>query len=711
LRITQERNDIVDRLKVFPGVSKFPREVGVIVVDSGSDEEDSAQVRHICYERGFGYLKIETGHEIFSLGIARNHGAMYAQSEHILFQDVDFFVMEDFHERLLREIETKKISKMIFFTPPAFFLEKEVTKAVLEGTLSLKEILVLHFLGKEDHLLCYKSPQSSCFVMRRVDFLLHGGFFDEMKGWGYEDFAFAATFIIRYKLFPLPLDFEKYDISWDTVEYKNLRSCLRLTGDCVIDRNLMVFHMFHTAASRKPSQCNMIKNREFLGSIIRKYRDDASHEQWPLPMMPEAKNTLLDAYPDGFPNPFLFARQLKLFYRRISIAPLKEFNSAQTLWEYILENEIKRLMAPNTRGNSKRHAYFIFLKEKGIECICSERGALPESVYLDPGGFCNDSTSYHPELWNYPLTQEEKKQILEYIENFKKGNSTLEKQGERLGGMKLKEQLCISSKKKILFVPLQRPSDTTILYHCGPIQSYANFINLINRLADEGDDEWIVVAKLHPLEEEIINLSPNIILCVRNENIRDLLDMCDAVLLINSGVGVISMMWHKPLIITGDAFYAFDDLCIKSKGYENILSFLKTPLRTHLKEKQLRFLHYLIFRFYSFGIFETKEEVWKKGDKAFRQTATKSVQFYHLYDFLSKKVWDFPIHNNELYVFNSSLFNRYRHYLLADIANQDSIKRKQLLSKRKIFKFFQSPRRFWEDSYISRWLRQLLTKK
>ncbi|MDR0753390.1 MAG: glycosyltransferase [Holosporaceae bacterium] len=701
LRITKERDDIIEKLNIFPGVLEFPKEVGVLIVDSGSSGEDSMRVRCVCRKRCFGYLRIETGCEIFSLGIARNHGAMYAQSEYILFQDIDCFVMEDFYARLFQEIEMKKTSGIVFFSPPVLFLNEEATRAVQEGTLLLREILVLHFLGKEDHLLCFKSPQSSCFVMRRIDFLLHGGFFDKMKGWGYEDFAFASTFIIRYKLFPLPLDFEKYDVSWDAVAYKNLRSCLRLTGDCIIDRNLVGFHFFHTAGSRGPSQCNIAKNREFLCSIIRKYRADPSYEQWPLPMMPEAKNALLDCYPNGCPNPFLLARELKLFYRKTFVAPLQQFSSAQELWKYVLCNEIKRLVVPNTRANRKRYEYFLFLKERGIECICSERGSLPGSVYLDPEGFCNDSLSYRQKLWDYPLTQGEKKRTLEYIENFKKENSALEKQSEYLGGMKLKKQLCIPYKKKILLVPLQRPSDTTILHHCGPIRSYANFINLVNQIADDGGDGWIVVAKLHPLEDKIEGLSPNVVLCMHNENINALLDICDAVLLINSGVGILSMMWNKPLIVTGFAFYALDDLCLKSERYEDILSFLKsTFVSPFSREKRLRFLHYLVFRFYSFGMFDTKEEIWGGMDgKTFRQTSTKFIRFYHLYDFLNKKAWAFPIRYDELYVFKSPLFDRYRHYCLT--SNTTAI---TILGK-KISKLFKNPRRFWEDSRIRRWLR------
>jgi predicted glycosyltransferase involved in capsule biosynthesis len=632
LRITKERRDVLERLQVFPGISKFPKEVGFLVVDSGSKEEDSEQVRSICRSRGFGYLKIETGHEIFALGIARNHGAMYAQSEYILFQDVDFFVMEDFYERLLIEVNSHvNDHDFVFFSPPVVNLTDVGTSLWVEKKVDLKQIFDLFCYGKAGNLVELSAPLSACIAIRRVDFLLHGGYLDTLKGWGCEEWVLAASFVVRNNLFPLSLSFELIDSYHmrNRCDYKYMRACLRLLGDCVRDRRLVVFHFFHPDQSRDKS--NLEQNRKIASSEIKMYMQDSMHGHLALPMLPQAVRTLIDAsWNSVIISPFLFAPAVQIYCYKPQLVPFSSFKDEDDICGFVWNNNIQRILVPNTRcGHPKRFRFVQYLKKRGIVCICVERGALPESVYFDPGGFCNESNSYSSEEWDFPLLLEERRDTLSYIQETKENGKTLERQEQSIGALELRRKLKISDNAKILFVPLQRPSDTTIVYHCGSIGTFGNFIQLINKIAETRND-WVVVAKKHPLEDDVCGLSSKIIYCNHDENIRDLLDLCDCVLLINSGVGVLAMLWNKPVIIAGKAFFASKGINVCSSSLEEVNKFLNN-LPYPNWEKVVRFINYLVHKFYSFGTLETVEEMRsdkriQKG-KAFRQTITKAIYF------------------------------------------------------------------------------------
>src|SRR5690606_39033416 len=95
---------------------------------------------------------------------------------------------------------------------------------------------------------------------------------------------------------------------------------------------------------------------------------------------------------------------------------------------------------------------------------------------------------------------------------------------------------------------------------CGPAQSFENFLGTIDeaaeRLARLG---WTVLCKKHPLE----TLNPplqNATYVPEDTHFLDLLELCDAVALINSGVGIYAMMMGKPCYIFGRSFYSFDGI-------------------------------------------------------------------------------------------------------------------------------------------------------
>ena len=149
----------------------------------------------------------------------------------------------------------------------------------------------------------------------------------------------------------------------------------------------------------------------------------------------------------------------------------------------------------------------------------------------------------------------------------------LEKNPQKIGKEKLRSKIGFPKNTKFIFVPLQSRSDVTVKYFSGEIGNYDNFILLINEISSKISNNYKILVKKHPLsicEEKINN-----VLFLNDENIDDLIDLSDYVLLMNSGVGVLSFLKYKPVISTSIAFYNQKKLCFSSSNSDDILYIIK----------------------------------------------------------------------------------------------------------------------------------------
>ncbi len=132
-----------------------------------------------------------------------------------------------------------------------------------------------------------------------------------------------------------------------------------------------------------------------------------------------------------------------------------------------------------------------------------------------------------------------------------------------------------------------------------------------------------MVAKTHPLEVRRPNLPLKF---ADNAHINDLIEMSDAVLLLNSGTGLLSLCWAKPVLIAGTAYYSHPLLNRTVKSVPDVLDALKC-LPAVDQDTRDRFFHYLISKVYSFGEFQT--ELVRQEDGAFRNI-TRHIEFREL---------------------------------------------------------------------------------
>ncbi|GEM_PF-1225208 len=291
----------------------------------------------------------------------------------------------------------------------------------------------------------------------------------------------------------------------------------------------------------------------------------------------------------------------------------------------ISESNCDVVIMPNPYGNKRRNLVYKELKKLNFPVITFDRGGLPGSWYFDKG-FNADSPTYSPLMWDQKISAEESDSVKKYIEDIHLNGHALEAQSKLLGGEQLKRKLGLYD-KKILFVPFQRPKDTTVEYFSGSVKDMNEFnmrIEKIAKLLNTHDSDWVVIGKKHPLENTKVNSSIRYV--EDDTHINDLIEASDAVCLINSGVGLLSMLWDKPVYHFGEVYYAHPSLNRRVHNEIDVVhSLLKCPVKFEPVVRD-RFISYLIKHVYSFGEFST--ELVREGN-AFRNI-TRNIDFENI---------------------------------------------------------------------------------
>ncbi len=302
----------------------------------------------------------------------------------------------------------------------------------------------------------------------------------------------------------------------------------------------------------------------------------------------------------------------------------RSFRKPERLIAFMKSERIELVLMPNPYGNEHRRFLYDHLRRIDFPVIVFDRGGLPESWFFDTA-FNADSDSYHSSGWNRALTDSQRAEVRTYIQRVRNELPALEAQGERIGAERLRRNLGLEG-RKVLFVPLQRPSDTTTRFFCAPMANLDAFHNLAGEVSERirnEQDEWVVVAKTHPLEVA----RPDIpVTFADTAHINDLIEMSDAVLLLNSGTGLLSLCWDKPVLIAGTAYYSHPALNQTVKSARDVLDALDC-LPAVDSDTRDRFFYHLINRVYSFGKFQT--ELVRQADGAYRNV-TRHIEFDQL---------------------------------------------------------------------------------
>ncbi len=619
VRWSPDRTDIDERLAYVLHDDQRPAGVHILVIDDGSPHHLAARLQSAYAELGFGYHRIDSETSTFSIGRARNVGTQVARTRFVMFQDADLLPYPGFYREVTNEIVVQGMDRFSerFLMFGVIYLTREASNEYTNTPPELRRSqFIQHLLDADATRIEKFSTGTSVTVWSRDYFLGAGGNDPDFEGWGYEDLEFMCRALRREKRFPLPDEFSlDYRNFQNITEYRGWKSIYRLYGDTTFQKGMVLFHAWHPVESTGAYVQAKDRNRKIFEAKLKAFAD-RQEEPEPLPM-PERGHTLMFRS-----NPWVYNRWVAPSFGTITMVD-EEFFTVESFAEFVRKRGITRVVFHNPYVNERMTDLYRWVKATGMEFLVCERGALPGSVFFDAEGFNGESTSYAPARWQRALTGSEDTAITTYVRDLKASTEALEDQPPRQGPRVLRKKLALSVSAKVLFVPLQRPSDTVIDHLCGPIESYDNFIALVRRLTHALPPDWAVVVKRHPLE--VVSPALPGVIFADSAHINDLIELSDAVLLINSGVGVTALAFDKPLLYAGQAFYGHEGLARQVVTHDDVLHAIEhfKPDPTTVRQ----FLHYLVFEFYSFARFTTQRVSWIDGAL---MTATRRIDYLSL---------------------------------------------------------------------------------
>jgi len=613
-----EHYDMASRLRYRMLDTCLPDEVVFSVVDDASPEPEANKIESICAELGFAYHRIDSKKASFCAATARNFGASVATTRFIVHEDIDLFPYPGFYQDIIDEIDIQELKDDAsrFITVPALYLSEAGTMAAVSGQTSKNKIM--HELLTRGPSVTSYLPASSVILVDRLHYLSIGGYNERFNGWGLEDLEFAYRLTRANNTFASPFDhrFLSEGAFATETRYRGWRAQFRLHGELLGRKGTVIFHAHHPKDGAWRNKELHAANKRLFRECVEKF--DQSGQYLPsLPMRERGKSLIFGR------GTFAYNPALLPLWGDTEVKGYQDF-AAMDIASYARENHIDRLIFTNPYANTQRLAVYNAARAAKIPYFVVERGALTDSMFIDDTGFCCESTRYQRKYWPEELDGARLKRVKSYIESEVNSSSALEKQGARLGSRQARQTLGISDTKRVLFIPFQSRSDTTVNYFAGDIGSFDNFVSLVKEVVNALPPDWVVVFKKHPLS--VVQEDVPGAVDIGNMHIKDILDICDYVLLMNSGVGVLSLLFGKPVIYTAQAFYADDALNRKASSAGDVLSLLKEGFSVD-EGSRLRFISYLLEDFYSFGKFTVREKQHTENAKL---TITERIDYYRI---------------------------------------------------------------------------------
>nr|WP_312295831.1 glycosyltransferase [Brevundimonas diminuta] len=651
---TSHHYDMIERIRYRAMDVLCPESVCFMVVDDGSPDEDAASIKAICDELGYEYVSTERQGKQFCASSARNVGAIKARTKYIVHEDVDLFPYPGYYKDLIDEIKIQRLDddNSRFLTVPALYLSDDLTHQALSGGVVKNEI-IQKFLISDPDIKTYL-PASSVIVVNRYYYLSIGGYDDRYNGWGLEDLDFAYRLTNSANQFIVPKN-EQWLIEGGYSSfsvYEGWRSRFRLHGDMLARKGIFTLHAWHPADVAWRSPVLHGNNKRLFKGNVADFRENGHT----LPPLSDAASGRSLIFGKGT---FAFNRALLPLWGDLEVQGYEYFIENDII-EYVKNRFIDRIIFTNPYANASRLNVYNRVRDAGIPYYVVERGALNDAMFIDDTGFCCESSRYDEAFWP-ELTEDRRKIVENYISQETTTASALENQGRLVGARALRHSLGIGS-KKVLFVPFQSRSDTTVNYFAGPIGSFDNFVELVRAVTRELSSDWVVLIKNHPLSDSRENIPGAI--DVKDAHINDLLELSDHVLLMNSGVGVMSLLFGKPVMYASRAYYANKKLNNPVKTVEDVIGVLMSNFTVD-DDSRYRFISYLIEDFYSFGKFTTEKREFEGRASL---TITTNIDYYRV-NVLGSRVMDVP--SGERYEnVKAPIYDIFREWILSHKYNE-----------------------------------------
>lgn len=652
---SNESSYLNDRIDLYINNSFNPDWIERIIVDFGSPKKIAKRVEQLCHEKSFKYINLDKGRERFSAGKCRNIGAQIALGEYLSFSDVDLFADEKFYDSVFLKISKDNVFNY-FEVLPCFYLTESGSEKYLNSEIQHEDIYSYYMEGDQD-VIKMAAPATSCFLIKKDFYLSEGGMREDFFGHGYEDFELMNRLAVKSNKFFRSHDYYSHDYKYDSLEYKGYRTFFSLFGRENLNKGIYYVHIYHEPAKDPGYKESSRRNRKIFEDCMQSF-DKRKDSPPALDNLTIKRNVLMLGWKNGIP--FKGIREVLPLIGKTHYRTEADFSSDEDFLEYIANNNIDYVFFLNPYGNEERLHIYKICKSNGIKFIVYDRGALPDSWFFDVNGFNAESKSYSQEYWDVDLKEDEEFEVEKYISKLCTSDETLEVNGVRIGSYALKEKYgCLN--KKVIFVPLQRPKDTVIKYFSGSVSGVEDFLERVKNLSASLPSDWVILIKQHPLESYPLDI-PGCMVVNDNTHVYDLIEASDVVLLINSGVGLLSLCFDKPVLCLGKSFYVHDGLAKRISPEENIADYILN-INSFKPDRVLvnKFIKYLVSDFYSFA--RTEYITVADGDSgASRSVATNllfsKIKIPGLVDKKISRRWEMLSTKTPAYDFYRAYFQR-----------------------------------------------------
>ena len=606
LRAGADNPWVIERLRLI--AEHYEPRPRVQVSDFGSEPAYAQIVRSICEHFGFGYIHV-ADYGLYSASAARNRGFECTSTELVFFCDIDTFGPARMFADLAHTASAVGLSETvdIVINAPIVHLSEldtaRFTCAMERKTRSdVLDRLALEYLyrARDKEADAYVAPYSNNFLIHRNMFGMAGGYDEAFRGHGSEDFEFLARLHLYTRHLPSPqrLTEDLYGPTRDPFyrqkEYAGFRRLFEAMSYPAEVLGFRVFHLWHPRGGGDWRENNDWR-RERLNRVFANY---VKREQRLLTVdsIARSKKALCVCK-----DPSHWGYFVPLRLAGYELVPLYD-DSDETIAaanDRITSDEIAAFAVfnPHMMSNQRFMPLFDLARERGLRTIAVERGALPASIYYDDDVAYVSANFSDQSFAAAEFSSSELERAADYAAKLRRGGATLEQQNgyEATAGRYAQLIAC----RRVVVIPIQLDDDMAVTHFVDGRQTYADFVTSLPAVIAEHPDVLFVV-KPHPLSVTF-DLPPtdNLIVARREDNIHFLLDVATAVIVYNSGVGLLALLHGKPVISVGNAFYNYPGTGHRAASLTEAVTRARETLAPPTAEMVSRLAAWFLFRRYS----------------------------------------------------------------------------------------------------------------
>ncbi len=583
LRAHKDNPWVLERLRALSGY--YEPQPPILVVDFGSDGDFRAAVEESCQQQGLEYVHVPD-YDTYSASMCHNACLPHIDTKLLFFMDIDFVGVQSLFADLVRVANAASMQTIfdVVIDLPAYHIGKDKTEDLERYSDSQRKSAKLDKIGfsaqnsEFGSLVEFIAPYSNIMLMTKKYFDLSGGYHPIFRGHGSEDFEFLVRTAGYSGVHKSPSDLSdprhgpgKWDF-WRHKSYRGFRSLNQLVSARAERAGLKIYHRWHPTPQNTEWRKENDWRRQKLTKAFNAYEGDPSQLITIDGHSRGKKAICICKHKDhwGYFLPLrLHGYDLIPFFddKPKSIGQISD----------LMDNgdvDALAIFNPYMKSHSQFFRIFEKARSKGLKTIVVERGALPNTIY-----YSND-VSYAPnsftdqELGDIKLSDQELTATRNYLASLKRGDHLLEDATSReLTAQKYQD--FIPEDKIKIFIPLQLDDDMAVTKFVRDAQNYASFAESISEVA-AGTNDAIFILKPHPLSKnDISDLPNNVIIADRSDNVHELIELCDAVVCYNSGVGLLAACHEKPIVTVGNAYYNVKGLGHFADSLQDAVSLVK----------------------------------------------------------------------------------------------------------------------------------------